>query len=88
MDEYDAQENGDDLDTHGMVTIVSATLGGEDISGGLQANDASNIFLFHASGLDLGEHKLEITAMGRGRQQETPLRSRERSPSPSANLTR
>ena len=68
-DEYDVSENdsgdrvGKDLDTHGKVTIVSATLDGDDISEGLQANEGSNIFLFHASGLDLGEHKLRVTAM-------------------------
>ena len=67
--EYDASEDedgkrvGDDLDTHGMVTIVSAMLGDMDISDSLQANEGSNVFLFHASGLDLGEHKLKVTAM-------------------------
>ena len=68
-DEYDVSENdagdrvGKDLDTHGMVTIVSATLGDEDISESLQANEGGNIFLFHASGLELGEHTLSVTAM-------------------------
>ena len=67
--EYDASEDGDgmrvgdDLDTHGMVTIVSAMLGDTAITDSLQANDSNNVFLFHASGLDLGEHKLSITAM-------------------------
>ena len=61
--EYDAGEGGDDLDTHGMVTIVSAMLGDEDITDSLQANEAGNVFLFHASGLDLGDHDLEVVAM-------------------------
>ena len=61
--EYDASTDGDDLDTHGMVTIVSAMLGDENITDSLQANEGSNVFLFHASGLDLGEHDLSITAM-------------------------
>ena len=61
--EYDASENGDDLDTHGMVTIVSAMLGDEDITESLQANDGSNVFLYRASGLDLGDHDLEVVAM-------------------------
>ena len=60
--EYDARDDGDDLDTHGMVTIVSAMLGDVDITDSLQANAAGNVFLFHASGLDLGEHDLEVIA--------------------------
>ena len=59
----DGERIGDDLDTHGMVTIVSAKLGDDDITDSLQANEGSNVFLFHASGLDLGEHKLSVTAM-------------------------
>ena len=66
--EYDATTKngdriGDDLDTHGMVTIVSAMLGDMDIKDRLQGNEGSNVFLFHASGLDLGEHELSVTAM-------------------------
>ena len=67
--EYDASKDddgnrvGDDLDTHGKVTIESAMLGDMDITDSLRANDASNVFLYHASGLDLGEHKLSVTAM-------------------------
>ena len=60
--EYDARDGGDDLDSHGMVTIVSAMLGDMDISDSLQANEDGNVFLFHASGLDLGEHDLEVIA--------------------------
>ena len=66
--EYDASEDddgnrtGDDLDTHGKVTIVSATLGDMDITDNLTPNEDSNVFLYHASGLDLGEHDLEVTA--------------------------
>ena len=61
--EYDASTDGDDLDTHGMVTIVSASLGDEDITDSLQANDAGNVFLFRATGLDLGDHDLAVVAM-------------------------
>ena len=61
--EYDASEGGDDLDTHGMVTIVSATLEGVDIAESLQSNEAGNVFLYHASGLDLGDHDIEVVAM-------------------------
>ena len=62
-DEYDAQADGDDLDTHASVTIVSATLDGSDISDDLQANEAGNTFLFRAAGLSLGEHSIEVVAM-------------------------
>ena len=67
--EYDASENedgdrvGDDLDDHGMVTIVSAMLGDEDVTDSLQSNEGGNVFLFRASGLDLGEHDLAVVAM-------------------------
>ncbi len=62
-DEYDAQTNGNDLDTHASVTIVSAMLDGVDIIDDLQANESSNVFLFRAAGLDLGKHEIEVTAM-------------------------
>ena len=53
----------DDLDTHHGVTIVSATLNGDDIADALQSNDAGNVFLYRApDGLEIGEHKLEIIA--------------------------
>jgi hypothetical protein len=61
--EYDASTDGDDLDTHGMVTIVSAMLGDDDITGSLQSNEGGNVFLFRASGLDLGDHDLSVVAM-------------------------
>ena len=50
-------------DTHGTVTIVSATLDDMDITNDLQPNQAGNVFLYRASGLTLGEHTLSITAM-------------------------
>ena len=54
---------GDDLDTHAVVTIVSATLNGEDISGALQSNSAGNVFLYKApEGLAIGDHDLEVIA--------------------------
>lgn len=53
---------GDDLDTHEGVTILSATLDGVDILESLQANEASNVFVYKASGLAIGEHNLEVAA--------------------------
>ena len=51
------------FDTHGMVTVVSAILGDMDITDDLQANQASNVFLYRASGLELGEHTLSVSAV-------------------------
>ena len=54
---------GDDQDTHAVVTIVSATLNGNDISDSLQSNEAGNVFLYRApDGLTIGKHKLEVVA--------------------------
>ena len=50
-------------DTHDMVTIMSAMLDDMDITDDLQSNQAGNVFLFRASGLDLGEYTLSVTAM-------------------------
>ena len=50
-------------DTHGMVTIVSAMIDDMDITDDLQSNQAGNVFLVGASGLDLGEYTLSVTAM-------------------------
>ena len=59
-----AKRVGDDLDTHHGITIVSATLNGDDISGALQSNVAGNVFLYRApDGLAVGEHELAIIAM-------------------------
>ena len=52
-----------DLDSYDGVTIVSAMLGDEDIMSSLQSNAASNVFLFRASGLELGEYRLSVTAI-------------------------
>ena len=52
---------GDDLDTHGRLTIVSATLDGNDISGDLNANADGNIFQYHLDGMAVGKYDLEIT---------------------------
>lgn len=55
---------GDDLDTHAGITIVSATLNGDDITAALQSNSAGNVFLYRApDGLTVGEHMLEVVAM-------------------------
>ena len=53
--------SGDDLDTHGRLTIVSATLDGTDISGDLNPNSDGNIFQYHLDGMAVGEYDLEIT---------------------------
>ena len=64
---------GDDLDTHDGVTILSATLDGVDILDSLQANEASNVFVYKASGLAIGEHKLEVAAQdAAGNRHSTP----------------
>ena len=56
-----AAVTGDDLDTYGRVTIVRATLNGEDISGDLTEDD-DNIFLYHLDGIATGDHELEVVA--------------------------
>lgn len=53
--------SGDDLDTHGRVTIVSATFDGNDITGDLNANSDGNIFQYHLGGVAVGEYDLELT---------------------------
>ena len=64
---------GDDLDTHDGVIILSATLDGVDILDSLQANEASNVFVYKASGLAIGEHKLEVAAQdAAGNRHSTP----------------
>ena len=64
---------GDDLDTHAGVTILSATLDGVDILDSLQANEASNVFVYKASGLAIGDHKLEVAAQdAAGNKHSTP----------------
>ena len=64
MDDETDEIMGDDLDTHAGITIVSATLNGDDIADALQSNSAGNVFLYRApAGLEVGEHTLEIIAM-------------------------
>ena len=53
--------NGEDVDTHGRVTVRTATLDGDDISGDLNPNTDGNIFQYHLAGMAVGEYKLEIT---------------------------
>ena len=53
--------SGDDLDTHGRLTIVSATLDGQDIAADLNPNPDGNIFQYHLNGMAAGEYDLEIT---------------------------
>jgi len=52
---------GDDIDTHGRLTVVSATLDGNDISDDLNPNSDGNIFQYHLDGMAVGEYDLEIT---------------------------
>ncbi len=62
-----------DLDTHAMVTIVSATLDDEDITSNLQADDSGNVFLYRASDLSVGEHDLEVQVVDEaGNELATP----------------
>ena len=50
-------------DTHGRVTIVSATLDDADITDDLQPNQDGTVFSYRASGLAIGDHTLSVTAM-------------------------
>ena len=65
--EYDRKTRnnvqGDDLDTHASVTIVSATLNGDDITNDLQSDENGNVYLYKASDLALGKHELLVVAM-------------------------
>ena len=56
----DVKRTSEDFDTHKVITIVSATLDGEDISDGLDPNTDENIFLYRATGLSLGKHEIEL----------------------------
>ena len=61
----DANEDGTgdtkDVDTYGMVTILSATLKGDDISESLERLGADS-FLFVAPNLEVGDYKIVIDA--------------------------
>ena len=60
---FDAESppyNGVDVDTHGRITILTATLDGVDITGDLSSND-DNIFQYHLDGMADGEYDLEVT---------------------------
>ena len=50
-----------DVDNYSMVTIVSATLAGDDISGSLERL-GSDSFLLVAPNLEIGDHEIEIEA--------------------------
>ena len=56
-----SDNDDDDPDTYGRLTIVSATLDGADISGDLNPNSDGNIFQYHLDGMAVGEYDLEIT---------------------------
>ena len=51
----------EDLDSHGKVTIMSATFNGEDITDALVTSDMVK-YLYKASDLGSGEYKVEVTA--------------------------
>lgn len=57
-EEYAADE---DLDSHGKVTIMSATFNGEDITDALVTSDMVK-YLYKASSLGPGEYDVEVTA--------------------------
>ena len=71
-----------DLDTYGMVTILSSTLAGDDISDALERlGDAS--FLLAAPDLAVGEYKVKIDAedsAGNDMESEMTLKITERKP--------
>ena len=51
----------EDLDSHGKVTIMSATFNGEDVTDALVTSDMVK-YLYKASDLGSGEYKVEVTA--------------------------
>ena len=77
-DEFDM----DDLDSYAMVTILSATLGGDDVSDALERlGDGS--FLLAAPDLAVGEYKIKIDAedsAGNDMESEMTLKITERKP--------
>ncbi len=72
----------DDLDSYGMVTLVSATLAGSDISADLERL-GDNSFLLVAPNLAIGKHKIEIEAedsAGNSNKSSVDLEVTERKP--------
>ena len=55
------EEGTKDADSYGMVTILSATLAGDDISGSLERLGGDS-FLFVAPNLEVGDYKVVIDA--------------------------
>jgi hypothetical protein len=85
--EYPTRNNpaGDavDYDTYAAVTIVSAMIGDLDITDSLSANSAGSKFLYKATGLAIGEHDIEVTAMdeaGNEKDFEAKIEITEREP--------
>ena len=82
----DADEDGSgdmkDVDSYAMVTVLSATLGGDDISDALERlGDGS--FLLAAPDLAVGEYKIKIDAedsAGNDMESEMTLKITERKP--------
>jgi hypothetical protein len=82
----DADEDGSgdmkDVDSYAMVTILSATLAGDDISDALERLGDSS-FLFAAPDLAVGEYKIKIDAedsAGNDMESEKTLTITERKP--------
>ena len=85
--EYDASTDGDDLDTHGMVTIVSAMLGDETSRTAYSPTKAVTSSCSAPLAWTLATTTCRSSLWTR-RATRTPRRSRRPSPSPSAILTR
>ncbi len=72
----------DDLDSYGMVTLVSATLAGSDIAATLERL-GDDSFLLVAPNLAIGKHKIEIEAedsAGNSNKSSVDLEVTERKP--------
>ena len=50
------------MDSHRGVVIISATLNGDGIEDALHVNEYHNVFWFKSSGLEIGDHTLEVIA--------------------------
>ena len=57
-----SSDEGIDVDTHGMVTLVSVTLGGEDITDQMSSDSGGTVFLYRVQNLAIAEHDVEVVA--------------------------
>ena len=84
-EEYALDSDGEvskDLDSHGTVTIMSASFNGEDITDALATTDNVK-FLYRASALEPGEYDVEVTAVdeaGNELESESTVEIAERKP--------